>query len=343
MRILLIGHEFTVSGASRMLLRLARALTARGDAVTLFPMDASPGPMRAAFAAAGIAIREEIDAPEFDLVIANTIFAAPALLEIRTRMRTVWWIHEVEVGLEAILKNPGWVRAFRLATAIVFQTEFQRRELFRPFLLSRRPQDIAIIENAVAPAAEDAEAEAAVPQPAAGTFRVITVGTVTARKRQADLIAAVARLPRLAVDCVICGRHVDLDAEAAACLRAAPGRYRVLGEVSQAAVRAWTKSSHAFCLPSAGESQPLAVQEAAWLGTPLILSDLPGYRGTFTHGRNALMVPVGDVELLAMTLEGLAARPELRARLGAAARETVRANTEARFLREFEALLSRVA
>jgi glycosyltransferase involved in cell wall biosynthesis len=343
MRILMINHEFTVSGASRMLLRLALALRANGHEITVFPMDARPGPVRDELAAGGIPIREQIDEPAFDLVIANTIFSAPALLEIGTRMKTIWWIHEVEIGLEAILKNPGWVRAFRLATAIVFQTEFQAHDLFRPFLLSRRPQDIAIIPNGIAPAPDDPDAAAGVPPAGEGVFRVITVGIVMPRKRQADLIDAVAQLPHLAVECVICGRHVELDPRAAATVRAAPSRYRLLGEVSPGAVGAWTKSSHAFCLPSASESQSLAVLEAAWLAKPPILSDLPVYRGTFTHGRNALMVPVGDVALLSMTLEGLATRPQLATRLGVAAREAVRHNTESRFLREFGDLLGRVA
>lgn len=342
MRILMINHEFTVSGASRAFFRLAVALKANGHQLTLFPIDARHGPMRNEFLAIGIPIREEINAPEFDLVIANTICAAPALVEIGTRMKTIWWVHEAEAGLELILQNPAWIAAFRLATAIVFQTRFQQDDIFRPFLLSRSPRHTVIIQNAVAPLPDDPVADAAVAPVGEGIFRVISVGTIEPRKRHADLVNAVALLPRCALECVICGRYFDLAPQAAAVIRAAPTRYRLLGELSETAVRAWMKSAHLFCLPSASESQPLAALEAASLGKPLLLTDLPCYRDMFTHGRNAIMVPPGDVELLSMAIEGLASRPELRTRLGNAARQAVRPNTEQRLLAEFDSLLNLV-
>ena len=339
MRILMINHEFTVSGASKAFLRLALALKAAGHAITLFPSNPAHGPMRDAFVAGGIPIREEIRDPSFDLAIANTICTAPAIIEIGGRIRTVWWIHEAEVGLDIILQNPSCVRAFPFATAIVFQTSFQRDDIYRPFLLSRHPSDIFIIPNAIPTVPDDPTPSPAVAPAGDGVFRVISVGTIEPRKRHGDLINAVARLPRLAIDCVICGRYFELDAQAAAIVQRAPSRYRLLGELPEAELRAWVKSADVFCLPSGSESQPLAVYEAAALGKPLVLSDLPSYRGVFAHGRQAIMVPVGDIDLLAMALEGLASRPELRTRLGAAARDAVRSNTEDRFLSAFENVL----
>jgi glycosyltransferase involved in cell wall biosynthesis len=112
--------------------------------------------------------------------------------------------------------------------------------------------------------------------------------------------------------------------------------------LSDEEVRAWVKSADIFCLPSSSETQGIAVYEAALLAKALVLSDLPCYRGVFVHGREALLFPVGDVDLLAATLEALATRPSLRTRLGSAAARTAAPYTERRFFSAFAPLISLV-
>ncbi len=340
MRILMINHEFTVSGASTVFLRLASVLKAEGHDITVFPVVPTHGPVKDAFLSRGIPIREEVSNEAFHLAIANTICAAPIVLQIGASIKTIWWIQEAEVGFSLILKHPHWINAFPLAAAIVFQTPFQRDDIFRPFIYSSNPLKIFVIQNGVVEAPDDPEAETAVVPVKEGAIRVVSVGTIHPRKRHDDLIEAVRQLPALAIECVICGAYVELDPGARATVDAAPSRYRLLTELEGSALRAWVKSADVFCHPSASETQGNAVYEAGSLGKPLVLSDLPCYRGIFAHGRNALLFPVSDVDLLAMTLEGLATRPGLRARLGFAARETARAWTEQRFLAQFANVLN---
>ena len=64
-------------------------------------------------------------------------------------------------------------------------------------------------------------------------------------------------------------------------------------------------------------------------GTPVIATDAVGAAagGLVRHERNGLVVPAGNVRALANAIRRIHDDPALRARLGAAAREDVRAYT----------------
>jgi len=76
-------------------------------------------------------------------------------------------------------------------------------------------------------------------------------------------------------------------------------------------------------LPSYREGMPKALLEAAASGRPLVATDVPGCRALVRHGVDGLLVAPRDAASLAAALAELAGSPELRARLGAAAREAV--------------------
>ena len=73
-----------------------------------------------------------------------------------------------------------------------------------------------------------------------------------------------------------------------------------------------------FCLPSRDDPFPLVVLEAMSLGVPVVAFDVGGVREQV--GDTGLLVPPEDTSALAEALETVAADPELRARLGRAAR-----------------------
>jgi glycosyltransferase involved in cell wall biosynthesis len=60
-------------------------------------------------------------------------------------------------------------------------------------------------------------------------------------------------------------------------------------------VWAWMKRADVLVNPSHFEGHPNAVLEAAFLGTPLVLSDIPAHRGVFSES-SARFVPTMDVE-----------------------------------------------
>ncbi len=56
-------------------------------------------------------------------------------------------------------------------------------------------------------------------------------------------------------------------------------------------------------------------------GTPIVCSDIHGYKGVVRRGREALLVPPRQPRELAAAIDTLIDDPELRARMGAAGRE----------------------
>lgn len=87
-------------------------------------------------------------------------------------------------------------------------------------------------------------------------------------------------------------------------------------------------SVDAVILPSYREGLPKGLIEAGASGLPLVTTDVPGCREVVTNEVDGLLVPARDAEALARAIARLHDDPALRARLGAAARETA--------LREFD-------
>jgi glycosyltransferase involved in cell wall biosynthesis len=90
------------------------------------------------------------------------------------------------------------------------------------------------------------------------------------------------------------------------------------GERPHADAQALMRSAAIFVSPSLYEPFGLAVAEAARMGLPLVLSDIPTFRELWDDA--ALFVPPGDAPALARALNRLAADPALRRSFGEAAR-----------------------
>ena len=95
---------------------------------------------------------------------------------------------------------------------------------------------------------------------------------------------------------------------------------QALGRVDDERKRAVLEAAHVLCAPSlGGESFGMVLTEAFAAGTPVVASDIPGYRDVVAHGRDGLLVPRGDATRLAETLRDLALDPGRNARLAATA------------------------
>jgi glycosyltransferase involved in cell wall biosynthesis len=110
---------------------------------------------------------------------------------------------------------------------------------------------------------------------------------------------------------------------------------RALGQVPREELPKIYASADALVLPSVPtatfrEPWGLVVNEAMQQGTPAIASDAVGAvaGGLVRDGRNGLVAPAGDAEALAVRIRALAMNPDLRTRLGEAAREDVRAYSD---------------
>lgn len=87
--------------------------------------------------------------------------------------------------------------------------------------------------------------------------------------------------------------------------------------------RAALAGATAFVLPSHVEGMPMALLEAMSFGLPVIATSVGGVPEIVTHDVDGLLVPAGDVEALAAAISRVMSEPQLRERLGRAARETV--------------------
>ena len=96
----------------------------------------------------------------------------------------------------------------------------------------------------------------------------------------------------------------------------------VLGKVSDAEKHAALASSDLLVAPSlGGESFGMVLTEAFAAGTPVVASDIAGYRDVVRDGVDGVLVPRADPTALAATLRDLALAPERRAAMAREARE----------------------
>jgi len=94
-----------------------------------------------------------------------------------------------------------------------------------------------------------------------------------------------------------------------------------LGKVSEERKLAELARAEVLCAPSLhGESFGMVLTEAFAAATPVLASDIPGYRDVLRDGLDGLLVPAGDALALAEALRVLALDPGLRARMALAAR-----------------------
>ncbi|ABI57681.1 glycosyltransferase family 4 protein [Alkalilimnicola ehrlichii MLHE-1] len=102
----------------------------------------------------------------------------------------------------------------------------------------------------------------------------------------------------------------------------ARGVVEYLGE--QEDVRPFIRQSHILVLPSYREGMPRTVLEAAAMGRPAIVSDVPGCRHAVVDGETGWLAPVKRPEALARQMVDCAALPrEALAQAGSTARQRI--------------------
>ncbi|MGC2411456.1 MAG: glycosyltransferase family 4 protein [Stellaceae bacterium] len=334
MNILLVNYEYTLTGASRLLLRLAEHLRHSGHQVTASAAVPEPGPVKAMYQERGFTVLDPPFSGVFDLAICNSVLTAPQLLACAGRTKTIWWIHEGSIGLEYLLRDPAQREAFARASVVVFPIEHLRDTIYRSFIYQYDQSRFVVIPGGIPPITAPG------PRTFASTeFRIVSVGSIYPRKKHEDLIRAMMLYAHPSARCIIAGKLFSLPDDCMRIIEANPQIFELIGEIDNAAALRLLATADVFCLPSNSEVQPLTILEAAMLERPLLLSDLSVYEGMWRHGHNCLLYPVGAIGMLAQSIAMLAANAELRTRLGAAARLTAAPYTEAALFARFDAVL----
>src|SRR3954454_16806016 len=170
------------------------------------------------------------------------------------------------------------------------------------------------------PVPAKAPAPAAVPAkaPAAGRpLRLVFVGQAVERKGLPVLLRAFEALrEHMPVELVVVGAGEDQVAP----LMLDTSGVHALGKVSDERKHAALAGADLLVAPSlGGESFGMVLTEGFAAGTPVVASDIAGYRGVVRDGEDGVLVPRGEPTALAEALRDLALDPARRTRMAQSA------------------------
>jgi glycosyltransferase involved in cell wall biosynthesis len=97
----------------------------------------------------------------------------------------------------------------------------------------------------------------------------------------------------------------------------------VLSWLGTADVKQLLTESDVFVLPSHAEGMAMSLVEAMSWGLAVVTTSVRGAGEFLEQGRNSILVDPGNVQEISDAISMLACDPELRLRLGDAARETI--------------------
>ncbi|MFC0203438.1 glycosyltransferase [Novosphingobium soli] len=359
-RVCAVTHNLDREGAQTALLDLLAGLRRQGRA-DAFLVSGREGPLRAAFEAEGIAVsvipsprrgapRAQHARYRADLarsfaagcaqaVLANTLECHAAVAAAADAgLGSVWWQHEGGTWREHFQRFPRHLRARAYAAFAQCYRLVQVAEATRAgWLPIATRNNFEVIRHAIPPerhAADLARWERPQARRQLGLEPedccVLLLGSISARKRQADVVRALEALPSGAgasLRIIIAGGLVDPGYERV--LTAALQRLdavrraqvRMVGAVSDVAL--YLAAADVFVCCSRQESAPRAIVEAMSFGLPVVSTPVDGIPELVRFGSSGVSFPVGDFRKLGELLLRLAASPGDRQRLGRAGRELV--------------------
>jgi glycosyltransferase involved in cell wall biosynthesis len=165
-----------------------------------------------------------------------------------------------------------------------------------------------------------------------GVTRLLYVGRLAPQKNLPLLLTVVQRLK--AAGCTAFKLSIIGEGPEDAALRAQAARDDLLthvefrGPVSREEVVGVFAAADAFVLTSDFEGFPRVLMEAAAAALPVVSTTVSGADEAIADGTTGYLAPVGDADSLVTALRRLIESAELRQRLGAAAREHVRAKLD---------------
>lgn len=160
------------------------------------------------------------------------------------------------------------------------------------------------------------------PKKEGGSTRILFVGEVGVRKGALRLLAAFERLRLPGAVLELAGA---IKPEIAAHLKPYRDRQDIIFHGHVDDVRPLYRRADLLAFPTVEDGWGLVVYEAMACGLPVVTTDRAG--AILTHQQDGFVLPYDDRDALCHTLSLLAKDPDLRARIGAAARQTAERRT----------------
>ncbi len=174
------------------------------------------------------------------------------------------------------------------------------------------PNGVHVDQALLQRAGADAQARAG-----ADSLRIVFVGQAVERKGLPLLLRAFEAL-REHIPCEL--TVIGPTREELAPLLVDDRGVRALGKVDDARKAAELQRADVLCAPSLrGESFGMVLTEAFAAGTPVVASDIAGYRDVVRDGVDGVLVAPADAQALAEALRDLYAEPERRVQMARAA------------------------
>src|SRR3954471_7308675 len=325
-------------GVTRHIEALATELVAAGhEPRVIAPYDGEPGSEPAWLASLGPSFGLPFNGAVSNL--ANTPYAASALRrELRAGRYDVVHVHEPVAPLTGWM-TPGLADAPVVGTFHTYSTSVLPHTVARVWGSSRNMNRLRV-RIAVSEAAQWTGQRFF-----GGEYRIIPHGVALPR---GGAPPARRRGPREPLEIAFVGQAVErkglpvllrafealrehyparlsvigVDADALAPLLADPRGVHALGRIGDDEKRAVLARAHVLCAPSlGGESFGMVLTEAFAAGTPVVASDIPGYRDVVREGVDGVLVARGDATALAEALRDLGLDPVRRRAMAAAATE----------------------
>ena len=318
-----LGSPSQLTGGYLYHQRMADAAPAHDASLTFVSLPALPFPLPALWAPA--ALRDA--ARRVELLAIDSIaaaFVAPALRFVPSSCPVVAVVHQTVGGIDhgplrTRLQAPLDRRVYERADRVIAASDALAADLATSGVPSERL-------DVVAPGCDVGTPIEPLPDLRGGrSVAFVSVGNWVSRKGILELLAAFRQLEPATAALHLVGR-ADVEPAYAARVRARlaepdlAGRVVVHGPVSRDRVATLLAAADAFVLPSFQEPYGTVYGEALALGLPLA-----GWRaGNLPHlaqdGREAVLVPPGDIDALAAGLRRLASDADFRQRLALAAK-----------------------
>jgi phosphatidylinositol alpha-mannosyltransferase len=156
-----------------------------------------------------------------------------------------------------------------------------------------------------------------------GTLNILFVGRFESRKGALYLLKAYRALRKRGINCrlLLAGTGPqEREMRRYIATRRLTG-VELLGRISDDDKARYFATADVFVSPATGrESFGIVLLEAMAAGTPIVCSDIHGYKGVVRRDEQALLVPPRDVAALTAALARVLGDADLRARMGAAGR-----------------------